>query len=258
MSLKRLAAACAAGALAACASAPEPIAPSPTIGRLYTYVRSNQDGSLAETIYVYRASETRVEVGKMVDRCTNAAFVTADLDLVRNQPRELIGGRIARDGSQDAFAWLTYDPGARELHARVPAMNLDVRTPVEHEPWRIYDFDLAELTTLSAGRAPTREDFEFGVALIWPAEGEANPFRYLGLARATYVRSESGALVFNATGALNGELKLDDTAGHVVEANFAEPNHTGYENFRLVLRDVEDDAAETWRGVRLAHWAGCP
>lgn len=247
--------------LAACATAPEPVT-SPTVGRLYTYVRSNQDGTLVEDIYVYRASATRVEVGKIVSRCANAAFVTAELDLERNQPRSLVGGRIARDASQEAFAWLDYDPETRELHARVPAAGLDVRTSVQHEPWRIYDFDLAELTTLNAGRAPAREDFSFGVALIWPEEGEANPFRYLGEANARYVREETRAdsneLVFQVSGALNGELRLDADEGHVIEANFNEPNHTGYDNFRLSLQSVEDNAESIWLGVRQRHWANCP
>src|SRR6185436_13414811 len=49
-----LSAALAACALAACASAPASArASSPTVGRLYHYVRSNQDGSLPEQVYVY-------------------------------------------------------------------------------------------------------------------------------------------------------------------------------------------------------------
>jgi hypothetical protein len=35
------------------------------VGRLYSYVRSNSDGSEAERVYVYRASRTRIEVAKM-------------------------------------------------------------------------------------------------------------------------------------------------------------------------------------------------
>ena len=53
------------------------------IGRIYTYVRSDRDGAEAETIHVFRESRTRIGVAKMRSRCTNAAYVTADLDLER-------------------------------------------------------------------------------------------------------------------------------------------------------------------------------
>lgn len=254
MNLKFLAAAVAVCCLAACAMSPEVALPS--VGRLYTYVRSNQDGSMAEAIYVYRASATRVEVGKIVSRCNNAAFVTAELDLEANQPSALVGGRIARDASQEPFAWLDYQSGA--LHARVPAMNLDVHTPIGHTPWRLYDFDLADLTALNAGRAPARTGFSFGVALIWPDGGSENPLLYLGQANAAYAGEDGEALVFHVSGALNGQLRLDADEGHVIEARFNEPNHTDYDNFQLTLQSVEDDAEPSWRGVRERHWANCP
>lgn len=249
----------AAFALSACASVPE--APS-TVGRLYHYVRSNQDGSLPERIYQYRASETRLEVGKMVSDCTNAAFVTAELDLARGQPRELVGGRLGRDLNQEAFAWLTYDPNARQLHARIPRAEIDTRVAVDGEPWIIYDFDLSELNAMRADRAPSREDFRFAVALIWPVEGAASPFRNLGWADARFAAAEQrldrDAWRFDVTGALNGQLWLDAREGHVLEASFAEPNHLEYANFRLVLQSVEDDGAASWLEARAAHWRDCP
>ena len=35
------------------------------IGRIYSYLRSNRDGTEAERIYVYRAARDRIEVAKM-------------------------------------------------------------------------------------------------------------------------------------------------------------------------------------------------
>jgi len=249
----------AALALSACAAAPDP---TPAVGRLYHYVRSNQDGSVAEQIYQYRASATRVEVGKMVSRCTNAAFVTAELDPNTNIPRELVGGRIGRDLNQEAFAWLTYDPASRELHARIPEAGLDTRVAVEGEPWVLYDFDLSDLNAMHAGRAPAHEDFHFAVALVWPEEGAASPFRNLGWANARFAAAEQhlnrDALRFDVSGGLNGQLWLDAREGHVLEASFAEPNHMEYENFRLMLQSVEDDGAASWREARAAHWRDCP
>lgn len=262
MSLKIIAALCAALCVGACATGPAPAQTSPTIGRLYTYVRSNQDGTRPENVYVYRAGAAQLEVAKMVSRCTNAAFVTAELDLARRQPLSLVGGRLARDGTQTPFAWLTYDRTAHRLHAQVPSADIDRYVSLDGEPWTIYDFDLADITALNAGHAPTPGDFDLAVALVWPAQGARDPFRNLGRAWFRYaggeLRLEREALRFEASGGLNGQLWLDAREGHVLEARFAEPNHAEYRDFRLVLERVEDNAAARWAAVRAAHWADCP
>ncbi len=226
------------------------------------YVRANHDGSMAETIYVYRPSATRIEVGKMVAPCTNAAFVTADLDLERGQAMRLVGGRIARNGAQDPFAWLDYDPASGLVHARVPPAGIDIEFASGGEPWIMYDFDLADVNALMGDGPPPRADFSFATHLIWMAEGEANPFRALGQALARFASAETHlsrpALRFEVSGALNGQLWLDAEAGHVLEARFAEPNHAGYDNFSLILQSAQDNAAGAWAEARAAHWRGCP
>lgn len=246
----------AALALAACASAPE----TPAVGRFYHYVRSNQDGSEPEQIYQYRASATRLEVGKEKSRCTNAAYVTAEFDPARGHAVAFTGGRLGRDLTQDAFAEMTYDGGV--LHASIPAMNLDERVEVEGEPFILYDFDLTDLNARFAGAAPPRVDFRFAVALIWPEDGAEDLFRNLGWANARFAGAETHldrpALRYNISGGLNGQLWLDAREGHVLEARFAEPNHTEYRDFRLVLQSVDDNGAEAWRAARAGHWEGCP
>lgn len=245
--------------LSACANAP---APEPPVGRLLHYVRSNQDGSMAETIYVYRASAAQLEVGKMVDPCTNAAFVTAELDLARGQAMQLVGGRIARDATQQAFAWLDYDPATRQVHARVPQANIDQSFPANGEPWIMYDFDLSDISALMGGGPPPRADFSFAVHLIWPEEGADEIFRALGQAHARFAGAEMhldrGALRFDVSGALNGQLWLDARQGHILEARLAEPNHVGYDDFRLVLQNVHENGAGAWAEARAAHWRNCP
>jgi hypothetical protein len=251
-------------ALTACASAPEPSTePSaPAVGRLYHYVRSNQDGSLPEQIYLYRAGQTRVEVGKIVARCANAAFVTANLDLERRQGARFVGGRIAEDGSQAPFAYLDYDPQTRELHARVPPAGIDQRATIAGEPFILYDFDLSDLNAILAGHPAPREDLRFAVALIWPAEGAQNVLRDLGWADARFAGADThldrNALRYEISGALNGQLWLDAREGHVLEARFAEPNHAEYADFRLVLQSVEDEGEASWRELREAQWRDCP
>ncbi|MGD9979718.1 MAG: hypothetical protein AB7H66_11360 [Hyphomonadaceae bacterium] len=254
---KLLLAAFAAALATSCATA----SPAPgAIGRLYHYVRSNQDGTLPEQIYQYRASATRLEVGKEVERCTNAAFVTADMDLARGQGVRFIGGRLNRDATQAPFAWLSYENGA--LHANVPQANVDERMTIAGEPYVLYDFDLSDLNARFAGRPAPEEDFRFAVALIWPVEGAERVLRDLGWANARFVevehRRDRGQARYVVSGGLNGELWLDPRQGHVLEARFAEPNHTEYADFHLELLSLHDGAADRWLEIRRAHWRDCP
>ncbi len=242
--------------LSACAASPALEAP------MLSYLRSNHDGGLPERIYVYRPDATRLEVGKIVSRCANAAFVTAELDPERGQPRQLVGGRIGRDGAQEAFAWLTYDPATRRLHARVPPAGIDQEVAIDGEPWLIYDFDLSELNGLFFGRPPPREDFRYAVALVWPEEGATSPFRNLGFMEARYAGAERHlgreTLRFEVSGGLTGQLWLDARQGFIVEARFDQPNHMEYDDFRLVLQDVAVNGEDAWARVRRMHWEGCP
>ncbi len=251
----KLTALAAALSLAACASAP----PAPEAARIYHYLRSNQDGGLPENVWVYLPDATHVEVYKMVERCANAAYVTAVLDPERRQPVSFIGGRVARDGTQEQFAWLDYANAA--LHARVPSANIDQQVNVGSEPWLLFDFDLGDLNGLHAGRPAQREDFAFWTVLIWPDGGD-DPFRTLGETRVHFLAEDTRfgrpALRYEVSGGLNGQLWLDASQGNVLEARFAEPNHTGYSDFRLALEGISDGGQAEWRARLAAHWEGCP
>ena len=244
--------------LAACASAPNQ---SPAIGRFYHYVRSNQDGTLPEQIYQYRASATRLEVGKEVERCTNAAFVTAEFDPARGQGAAFTGGRLKRDLTQDPFAYLSYDAPGRSLHAVVAMASVDQRLAITGEPYLLYDFDLADLNARFAGAPAPRSGFRFDVVLIWP-ELAPEPLRDLGWADADFAGPETHlrrpSLRYDVSGGLNGVLWLDAREGHVLEARFSEPNHGEYRDFRLVLQRIDNDGAGAWPAVRAAHWLDCP
>lgn len=82
------------------------------IGRIYSYVRSDRDGAEAETIHIFRQSRTHIGVAKMRGRCTNAAYVTADLDLEHGYATRLGGGRLRPNAQREEFAVLTYDEAA--------------------------------------------------------------------------------------------------------------------------------------------------
>lgn len=244
--------------------------PVDRIGRIYTYVRSGRDGGEAEIVRVYRADRTHIEVSKMRERCTNAAYVTATLDLQRGYATRLGGGRLRPNAGREEFAVLTYDAAARRLdgHIEPPggAPPLDLRLAVPDQPWHMFDFDLASLTIAQQYRRNPRASFSFGLPLIWPPGAPDNVFRYLGRADLRFVRAERHngrrTLRFEAGGPAFGErggpIWFDAAEGHIVDAQWGIPNHSEYRDFALRLIGVSDGGREDWRRLLSAHFEGCP
>jgi hypothetical protein len=239
------------------------------IGRIYTYVRSGRDGSEAEIVRVYRADRTHIEVSKMRARCTNAAYVTATLDIEHGYAIRLGGGRLRPDAGREEFAVLTYDAAARRLNGHITPPGgapIDLTIAVPDRPWHLFDFDLASLTVAQQYRPNPRASFSFGLPLIWPDGAPDHIFRYLGRADLRFVRAERRngrhALRFEAGGpafgAHGGPIWFDAAEGHVIEASWGIPNHSEYRDFALRLIGVSDGGAEEWRGLLTAHFAGCP
>jgi len=247
----------------------EPAPPYDPTGTTLAYVRSNQDGTEPERIYMHAVSPTEVHVAKMVAPCTDAAYVTGVFDPATGEASLLVGGRLNRESAQTPQAWLTLAPETRRLDIRFGDPASD---PVEvHDapiaPWRMYDFDLSEFL-LFGPREP--KDFNFGLALAWP-DGTPPALRILGGANAKFLYSSnngarnhfrvSGPAFYDpAIGDRGGELITDAKAGHVIEARFGRPNHTGYANFMLKLTAATPppEGEAVWREALAAHWRNCP
>lgn len=253
-------------ALAGCATVER--APADRIGRIYSYVRSDRDGAGAETIRVYRASRTHIEVSKMRGRCTNAAHVTAELDIERGHATRLGGGRLRPNAGREEFAVLTYDAAARRIDARINPPGgapIEASIAVPDQPWHLFDFDLASLTIAQQYRANHRADFSFGLPLVWPADAP-HFFRYLGRADLRFVREEMHggrrALRFEAGGPAFGDrggpIWFDAAEGHIIEALWGIPNHEEHRDFALRLTGVSDGGPEEWRRLLSAHFENCP
>jgi len=238
------------------------------IGRIYSYVRSDRDGSEAEVIRVYRAGRTHIEVSKMRGRCNNAAYVTAELDLAGGYATRLGGGRLRPNAGREEFAVLTYDAAARRLDGRIdlPEGPLELTLAVPDLPWHIYDFDLASLTVTAQYRSEPRRDFSFGLPLIWPDSGPDGLLRYLGRADLRFageemhggrraLRFEAGGPAFGTRG---GPIWFDAAEGHIIEASWGIPNHSEHRDFRLRLTGISDGGAEEWRRLLSAHYEDCP
>ncbi|MBK8837976.1 MAG: hypothetical protein IPO30_04560 [Hyphomonadaceae bacterium] len=242
--------------------------PVHAVGTTLTYIRSNQNGSKPEHILIHIPAPNTLHVAKMVAPCTDAAYVTATLDPATGEATTLIGGRLQKDATQLPQAFLTLDP-ARKLAVRIgdPAADPAEAPDAPPAPWRMYDFDLAELA-LAGPREP--KSFTFGLALAWP-DGPPPLVRILGQAEAKFLySSESGARHhFTITGpAFNdpnlgdrgGELITDSRFGHVIQARFGRPNHSGYDNFLLKLASVAEGPGgeAAWRNAIAVHWKDCP
>ena len=253
-------------ALAGCATVER--APADRIGRIYSYVRSDRDGAEAETIRVYRASRTQIEVSKMRGRCNNAAYVTAELDIERGHATRLGGGRLRPNAGREEFAVLTYDAAARRLDGRIdlPAGPLTLTLAVPDQPWHLYDFDLASLTITAQYRSDRRAHFSFGMPLVWPDGGPDGLLRYLGRADLRFVREEMHggrrALRFEADGPAfgtrGGPIWFDAGEGHILEARWGIPNHSEHRDFALRLTAVSDGGPEEWLRLLTAHFENCP
>ncbi|HYI48691.1 MAG TPA: hypothetical protein VEX35_09520 [Allosphingosinicella sp.] len=246
----------------------QPAAGRDYVGRIYSYVRSNSDGSEAERVYVYRASRTRIEVAKMRTRCRNAAFVTAELDLVRGEATRLVAGRLRPGAGHEEFGLLTYDQTARRVDAVVtlPQGILRDSVAVPDRPWHLYDYDLASLTVTAQYRPDRRADFSFGLPLVLVGADMSDFLTYLGRADARFVRTERhggrrahrfqvGGPAFGARG---GPIWFDAAGGHIIEARWGIPNHAEYRDFRLQLRGVSDGGARAWRRLLTRHFENCP
>ena len=204
----------------------------------------------------------------MREKCTNAAFVTAELDLESGQATRLTGGRLSPNATHEDFGLLTFDPATQKLTATLTTSAGELRQSVHvpDQPWHLYDFDLASLTVTAASRPKPREDFSFGLPLILMGEGSADFLRYLGRADAIFVQEEEHggrrALRFEvggpAFGGKGGPLWLDAQEGHVLGAEWGVPNHSEYRDFKLRLTGVRDGGADEWRRLLLAHFEGCP
>jgi hypothetical protein len=258
--------------LAACAmclfaplAAAAPVESGP-VGRIYHYLRSNIDGSEPEHIYVFRQGEARLEVYKMVENCTNAALVTADLDIEGGFAPRLIGGRLKPNAEHSEFAFLTYDAPTRLLDMRVvlPEGELREQAPVT-APFHVFDFDLADLTVFAPGRAKQRQDFAVDLVLLWPPGKDGKKLLALGRAEFKFVREEKhgshaalryevGGPAFDENG---GPIWFDTNEGHIVDAEWKIPNHAEYKDFKLKLVGVEDSNASHWKQLLTLHFLGC-
>lgn len=240
--------------------------PTP-IGRTYHYERSNRDGSEPEQIYIHRAAADRVQVYKMVERCTRSALVSATVDPHTGEASYLGAARLLPDAKSETYAEMRFDAATGRIDAVVHAANppLKLALMVPQRPWHLYDYDLGSLSVKLQADPGSHEDFSFGMALVWPAANP--PLTWMGEAKARFVATEQHlgreTLRFEVTGSAfgaegGGPLWVDATLGFIVDVQWGRPNHDNYKDFRLKLVGEEPVGAAAWTALLKRHFEGCP
>lgn len=232
----------------------------PRGGHLYEYVRSNRDGSLPETILVYLPSPSEVEVVKIVEPCTDAAYVTARVDLDTGSASKLVAGRLDRDGEQRAVGVMRYDPAHQRIDYEL-GLQGEARGSLEGigARWHLYDYDFATLVSHAHFRWPLGESTAFDLVRLMPTEDGSLSFERLGAVELHSLSSDEGKTDYRVagTGLPEGRLTRRLFDGAILGISSEERNHLEYSDFalRLVAERVLSPAG--WDARRAAHWANC-
>lgn len=251
--------------LLAAAAGPQP---GPVGDAIYHYVRSNRDGSQAEHVVHFRPTRTGIAVYKWVEKCTTAAYVTAEMEPDLAEGRQFVAGKVATDGSQAAFGTLTLDP-------KSPALTVDVTPPgsteriqethkLQGRRFLLYDFDFADLNTFFQEHRDAMHE-SFALPVIWPIAGPT-VFRDYGTLHVSLggeevregLKTKRFDLGVEGAKAATGAVWVDAADGHIVEAELGLPNHLGYQDFRLKLERVEPGGKTAWDALTRSQYANCP
>lgn len=244
----------------------EPMTTTP-VGRIFHYLRTNIDGSEPEHVRVFRRDANHIEVYKMVEKCTNAALVTAELNLDEGFASRLVGGRLQPNAQHREFAYLDHDAEYGRLKMRMDLENGSTQEEIDvtDAPFHIFDFDLADFTIFGPALSAPRKTFAHDLVLIWPNEKREPFLRFLGKATFTFkgeeVHDGKRALRFDAGGPAfggkGGPIWFDKAQGHIIDVEWGIPNHAEYNNFKLKLIDIDDGGEAAWTKVLTAQYAGC-
>jgi hypothetical protein len=246
--------------------------PSP-VGRTFHYERTNIAGGEEEQVYLHRAAPDRVEVYKMVERCTKSAFVTAYIDPQTGVATRLVAARLTPDGPPAQYA--TLETGA--LSGGGTAIRIDVQTDggplsaaigLPAGPWHDYDYDLGTLAASLQARPGSRADYSFQMTMVGQIPEAPDAFFHpLGTATLRFAAAEKhmgvDTLRFDASGPAfgsfgGGPLWVDAKDGHIIDVQWGRPNHSGYKDFRLRLIAEEPAGEAAWAALLKRHYEGCP
>lgn len=248
--------------LPGCAAVP---GPQVTGDSIYHYIRSNRDGSEPEHVVQFRPTRTGIAVYKWVEKCTRAAYVTAEMDDGLREGKIFLAGQVAKDGSQSKFGTLKLENSTLIAEVDPPGgSHVSARHALRGRPFLLYDFDFADLNAALQEARP-RADFHYELPVVWPSDSPSL-FRDYGRLHARFAGEEehlghrTARFDLSVDGAVEatGTLWIDAARGFIVEGTLGLPNHQEYRDFRLKLERVETGGTPAWDALTRGHYATCP
>jgi hypothetical protein len=217
---------------------------------IYTYQKSNWDGSHASVIFLYVKDTNRLVSFKWNKGDEWATIVSAEIDWTTFSVKKFTNNRIFRDGSKRKIA---------ELEATVPG-KLQIRVgdyrdslTLLNTHWHSYDFDFAGLGFTWRALKNKQASFSFLIADAYSRDNK-NGFENKGYVQVNYTGMElvNGKNCFKYS--VDGP-GLQNRGGHIWinrETNMIElykiqlPDEDGFVNGQLKLLKTEKISPAEW------------
>jgi len=234
-----------------------------SVGTLYQYVKTNQDGSEPmENIAIYVAAPDRLEVFKYRDPGTRAALVIAWFDWSIFSVRRLESHQVLSPSESTLIATMDYDPQASTATTRVLVADIPPETiQIPQLPFHIYNFDFTSLNFSMRHLRDPLQSFTFDVADLVSRDGEWH-FVNRGLATVAYIARDTVhdrpclKYSINGDGLENrgGFLWVNAEGGHVEKIQIDLPDNPDWQSFLFELKETRKVSADQWKEFRDAHF----
>jgi hypothetical protein len=234
-------------------------------GTLYQYRKSNLDGTHPDTVFIYVADQTHLDVLKLEPGVTTGVNIEAELDWQTFMPKKLQMYHDRQDGLHIPIFHLTTVGNQAVLTAdNLASMNPHAAAIVGKEqrlkitsPSHVYGFELISFNFAIQHLRKPKSNFVVGMMGDNQNFGpdSPSPIAYFGEAKVDYLATEKrdGISVhkYKLSGAaFNGKegfFWTDAKLGHITDIEMPVANNGDWDNFKLKLVKMENLNAAAWR-----------
>lgn len=217
---------------------------------VYTYQKSNWDGSHASTIYLYVADSNELQSFKWAKGDKVATLVTAQLDWTNFSIRRFTNHRL-RSGQAPQLIATLWMGGERKIAIQVGSMNDSML--LTELPWQSYDFDFAGLGFIWRALRDKKSSFHFHIADAALVNGSV-AFVNKGRAEVNYFGIETikgkSCLKYTIDGAglenKGGHIWINPETFMIEQYKIALPDEEGFENGMLRLVSTQKMSPGEW------------
>ncbi len=231
-------------------------------GVLYTYLKSNIDGSRAGRIALYVASSDRLESFKWRQGTGRATLVTADLDWSTFSVSTFESWTLGAGDKRWLQARLTTEDGGR-VQITTAGSTEHPAVEITRWPWHSYDFDFASLNYFWRHLVDAEAPVTVGISDFVPSGGsfefkEKGPVQIEYLGRETRLGRACRHYRIDGPGLENrgGEFWASVEGGYWVEYMIDLPDESGFDSGRLRLERVERASPEQWQAFKREKLSG--